>query len=119
MIFFVKCNFEIEFENNSTAIIKINYQHNKEYYNIKNYLLYYIDSSESAGYKFKKIKRLNIDTTTCLCNIAYEHYIKRPNPMIEWKINMILARNLHLINKFDRTKNHPWIRKYSYIPFNL
>ena len=82
-------------------------------------MLFYIDSCELDGYNIIKIKRLNINITTCLCNIAYEYYIKQPKPMIEWKINMILAKYPHLINKLDRTKNHPMIRKYSYIPYNI
>ena len=52
------------------------------------------------------------------CNMKYEHYMNQPKSMCERKINMIIAKNLQLINSLDRNKNHPLIRKYSHIPFN-
>ena len=39
-------------------------------------------------------------------------------PMVERRINFIIAKNPKLINSLDRNKNHPIIRKYSHIPFN-
>ena len=118
IFFFIKCIFEIEFENNYTAIIEINYHYNIDINNIKSYLLFYIDSCKLDGYKFIKIKHLTINTTTCLCNMAYEYYINNPMPMVERWINFIIAKNPQLINSLNRNKNHPLIRKYSYIPFN-
>ena len=38
--------------------------------------------------------------------------------MVERRINIIIAKNPSLINKLNRDKNHPLIRKYSHIPFN-
>ena len=38
--------------------------------------------------------------------------------MAERRKNFNIAKNPHLINTLDRTKNHPLIRKYSYIHFN-
>ena len=35
--------------------------------------------------------------------------------MLERRVNMVIAKNPQLINVLDRTKNHPLIRKYSYI----
>ena len=40
-------------------------------------------------------------------------------PMVERRINVIIAKNPQLINSIDRNKNHPLIRKYSHIPFNI
>ena len=51
------------------------------------------------------------------CNITYKNYINSPMPMVERRINYIIARNPQLINILDRNKNHPLIRKYSHIPF--
>ena len=39
--------------------------------------------------------------------------------MCERQINLIIARNPHLINSLNRNKNHPLIRKYSHIPFDI
>ena len=114
-LFFIKCIFEIEFENNSTAIIEINYHHNLDMNNIKSYFLFYIDSCKLDGYKFIKIKPLTINTITCLCNIAYEFYINNPMPMVERRINFVIAKNPQLINSLDCNKSHPLIRKYSHM----
>ena len=35
--------------------------------------------------------------------------------MVEGRLNFVIDRRLQLINAFDRTKNHPLIRKYSHI----
>ena len=59
-----------------------------------------------------------INTISCKCNMSYEYYISNPMPMVERRINFIIAKNPQLINSLDRNKNHPLIRKYSHIPFN-
>ena len=51
--------------------------------------------------------------------MSYEYYIKQPKHMVEIKLNQILARNPHLINSLDRRVSHPFIRKYSHIPFSI
>ena len=50
--------------------------------------------------------------------MTYKHYINQPMSMCERRLNLIIAKNPHLINSIDRSKNHPLIRKYSHIPFN-
>ena len=50
--------------------------------------------------------------------MTYENYNKQPKHMVEFKLNMIIAKKAQLINLLDRNKNHPLIRKYSHIPFN-
>ena len=52
-IYFFKSDFQIEFDNNFLAEIEIDYHYNNDSRNIKNYLLFCIDSCELAGYKFK------------------------------------------------------------------
>ena len=116
--YFTNCEFKIEFNNNSTANIEIIYDCNTDYINIKNYLLFYIDSYESGEYKFSNINHLIFNTISCIFNLAYKHYINHPKPAVERRINMIIARNPQLINSLDRKKNHPLINKYSHIPFN-
>ena len=50
--------------------------------------------------------------------MTYNIYIKQPTQAIEIKLNMIVAKNLHLTNSIDRYINHPLIRTYTDIPFN-
>ena len=52
------------------------------------------------------------------CNMSDEHYIIQPMNMCESKINMIIAKNPHLINSSDRNKNHPLIRNFLHISLN-
>ena len=61
---------------------------------------------------------MNISSLFDKCNITYKNYINSPLPMFERRINFNIPKNPHLINTLDHTKNHPLIRKYSYIPFN-
>ena len=51
-------------------------------------------------------------------NMIDEYYIKQPKHMVEFKLDMIIDKNPHLINALDRHVNHPLIRKYSHIPLN-
>ena len=60
-----------------------------------------------------------INTTSCMCNMTYNHYINQLMPSVERRINMVIAKNPRLINSSDRNKNHPLIRKYSHINFKI
>ena len=113
--YYIDCEFEILFDNNYTANIEINYHYNTDYINIKSFLLFYIDSCEINGYKFKNINHMTINVISCMCNMTYKHYINQPMSMLERRINFLIARNPKLINSLDRNKNHPLIRKYSHI----
>ena len=56
-----------------------------------------------------------IKTISCKCNMSYKYYINHPMSMLERRIEMIIAKNPHLIIALGRIKNHPLIRKYSHI----
>ena len=116
--YFINCEFKIEFDNNVTANIGVNYHYNVDYINIKSYLSFYIDSCESGGYKFSNNNHMIIITISCMCNMSYKHYINQPMSMLERRIIFVIARNPQLINALDRNKNHPLINKHSHIPFN-
>ena len=44
--------------------------------------------------------------------------LKNPMPMVERRLNMIIARNPQLENSSSRNLNTPFIRKYSHLPYN-
>ena len=46
--------------------------------------------------------------------MTYEHYLNQPKSMLEWKFNVILAKNPELIKILDNT-SHSLFRKYQYI----
>ena len=116
-LYFINCEFELEFDNTFTANIETNYRDNMYITNLKSYLLYYIEDFKSRAYKVCNIKQMNIKTINCMCNMKYEYYINQPMHSVERRINIFIAKNTQLINALDRNKNHPLINKYSRIPF--
>ena len=68
--YYIDCEFGIQFDNNYTANIEIIYHYNTDYINIKSYLLFYIDSCESGGFKFSNINHMIINTISCMCNMS-------------------------------------------------
>ena len=65
---------------------------------------------------FSHIFEMIIRTISDIRNMTYEFYIKQPKNMVEFKFNMNIAKNPHLINTLDGRINHPLVRKYSHIP---
>ena len=61
---------------------------------------------------------MNIKTIGHKRFMRYEYYVKQPTQMIDLKLNLIIAKNPHLINSLGRSINHPLITKYSIIPIN-
>ena len=67
---------------------------------------------------FLNTSEMIIKTISDIRNITYENYIKQPKHMFEFKLDMIIAKNPHLIISLDRNKSHFLISNYSHIPFN-
>ena len=108
-------SFEIQLDNNIKANTETKYHINTDYVNLEGCLLFFINNCQSRGFNFSNINHIIIKTITCKRNMSYKHYINQPMPMLERRINMIIAKNPQLINSLDRNKNHPLIRKYSHI----
>ena len=55
---------------------------------------------------------------TTVSNKTYDLrvFIKQPMQMVEWKVNMMIDINLHLINALDKSVNHPLLSRCSHIP---
>ena len=51
-------------------------------------------------------------------NMTHEHYLKQPMQAVELKLNLIIARNPHLIKSLIRYINHPLNKKYPHLPLN-
>ena len=54
-MYFICCEFEIQFDNNFNTHLKTNYEHNREIEKISQCLLYCIKCTALKGYKYKKI----------------------------------------------------------------
>ena len=116
VFYYIDCQFEIKFKDNVFAKIEINQHFNTEYIDIKNYLLFYIDSCRYGNFVFDNIIKMEISMISCRCNMTYKNYMNHPMSMLERRTNFIIARNPQLINCLIRNKNHPLIGKYSHIP---
>ena len=104
IFFYIDCQFEIRFIDNVFAKIEINQQFNTDYINIKNYLLFYINSCEYGNFIFDNIIKMEISMISCRCNMTYKYYMNNSMSMLERRINMIIAKNLQLINSLNRNK---------------
>ena len=67
-------------------------------------------------YYFSKIIGMRIIFVSSIDQRTYEHYIKKPMPMGESKLNQIIFRNTNLINYSNRKICHPITKKYSNFP---
>ena len=56
-----------------------------------------------------------ITTVSFIRYMNYHFFIKRPMQMVEFKLNMILDANPHLMNVLDKNISYPLFNKYSYI----
>ena len=69
-------------------------------------------------YYFTEVIGTRITFVSCIGQLTYEHYIKKPIPMVGINLNQILSRNPNLISDLNRTICHPILRNYINIPFN-
>ena len=116
-IYFIYCEYKIQFDNNYTRNLSTACVHNKDFEKIYQSLIYYVESIKINGYIFEKIYEMTINTISDKCNITHEIYFNNPMPMVERRINFTFAKNPQLINSLERNKSHPLIRKFSHIPF--
>ena len=70
---------------------------------------------ESNGLNFSHISEMNIAFISDLKNMTYDHYLKKPKPMLEWTINKKIANDPQLLKTFNINTMHPLIRKISHI----
>ena len=98
VFYYIDCQFQINFKNNIFAKIEINQHFNTDYINIKNYLLFYIDSCRYGNFVFDNIINMEIIMISCRCNMTYKNYMNSPMSMLERCINMVIGKK-STINK--------------------
>ena len=84
-------------------------------YFLREFVLSKIKYYERRGHKFSHISEMNITFISDLMDMTYKHYLQQPKSMLEWKLNIILARNPHLIKSLNRSHIHPSVRRYQHI----
>ena len=112
---FIDCQFEIKFKDNVFAKIEINQHFDTDYTNIKNYLLFYIDSCRYGNFIFDNFFKMEITMVSCRCNMTYIYYICSPMSTLERYINMTISKNPNLIKSLNIKNNHPIIRQCNYL----
>ena len=114
-IYFIKCLFNISFDNDIYELDTI-FVYNKESYEIIIQLLFFIDVMNSKGRHFNNIDQITIYIHSDICNMTneYSRYM-RLNP-IERRINIIFGKNPQLLNQIS---NNILIRNKSHIIFNI
>ena len=115
-IYFIYCEFAIQYHKNSTRDQKIIFVHKIELEKISQCLLYCIEYLESKGYKFQNINQMTIDTISDRRNMKYEDYMHPPMFPLETKLYKMIAKNPQLLNQIIR---HLLKRKNSHISFNI
>ena len=118
VFYYIDCQFEIKFKDIIFAKIEINQHFNTDYINIKNYLLFYIDSCEYGNFIFDNIINMKINTISGKCNMTYKYYMNTPMSMLERRINIIISKNPQLIKSLNIKENHPIIKNYNYLLLN-
>ena len=115
-IYFIFCEFEIQFDNNSTRGLKTDCVHNIEIEKISQCLLYCIEYLESKGYNFQNFNQMTNNTVSDRCSMKCEYYMHPPMFPLETKLNIIIAKNPQLL---DQNIKHLLIINYSHISFNI
>ena len=118
IFYYNDCQFEIKFEDNVFARIEINQHFNTDYINIKNYLIFYIDSCRYGNFIFNNSIKMEITMIGCRCNMTYKYYICSPMSMLERYRNMNISKNPNLIKSLNIKNNHPIIRQCDYLLLN-
>ena len=54
------------------------------------------------GQKFSHINEMNITTNNDEMNMTYEYYVKELMQAVDLGLNVIIAKNSHLINSLNR-----------------
>ena len=114
-IYFVKCLFNISFDDNIYELDSV-YVYNNESYKIIIQLLFFIDVMKSQGKIFNNISQMTIIINSDICNMTadYSRYM-RLNP-IERQINITFGKNSQLLNQIS---NNILIKNKSHIIFNI
>ena len=117
-LIFYKYDFRVVFDGEFYLHIKSELQNNLTTFNLKKFLLLWIEYCIEKAYKFSHLSEIIITTVSNKKNMTYEFYNKQPMKMIELNLDMIIESDPYLINALDRIVNYPLIRKYRNIPCN-
>ena len=112
--YLVICKGKIHFSNFIVAV-RSNRLYNHPYgFNLREFLLSKIKYYERRQHTFSHISQMNITFISDLRNMTYKHYLNQTKSILEWRLNIILAKNPELAKIFGNRPN-PSSRKYEYL----
>ena len=113
-LYLVKCEFEVNFINsNFVDFLKTEYFFNTSLVIMKNYLIYHLYRTIPDVFNFSHIHKMKVKS------ISNFSYMNQPIKMIEQRINMNIAKHRQLIISLNRGNDHPLIKNYKDIPYNI
>ena len=110
----VQCQFNFRFDNCLPGITSALFN-NDTVCDWKDFLLKVISDFNDKRYNFSHISRTHRITHNLEKDMTYYFYMNSPMSSVERKININLNKNPDLINIFDRTIDHPMIRKFRFV----
>ena len=112
-IYFVKCSFNISFDDDDIYELETTFVHNEEIYKLNLQLLFFINLMKSKGKIFNNITQMIINIHSDKCNMTddYSQYMRFSS--IERRINTISGKYPNIL------KNNNLIRNKSHIIFNI
>ena len=117
--YLIKCDFKPVFNSSEySPHITSKLSDNKTIISWSHFLKNVIDDFKINGYTFNHIDGMKITTIANKLDMSYDFHIKHKMHAVEWKTNAMINKNNKLINKLDRSKCHPLIKKHSHVPFN-
>ena len=81
----------------------------------QNFLENEIKDHNNKRYTFSHMAAIHIITIANKNDMSYDFYIKQYMDAVEWKLNATINKNPNLINKLNRAKRHPLIKKFSHV----
>ena len=108
------CKWKLRFSDSIVSVKSNTWYSVSGGYYLRDFVLSKIKYFQSYGRKFSHISEMNITFITDLRNMTYEYYLTQPKPMVEWRLNAILAKNPELIRIFENT-SRAIIRNYQFI----
>ena len=112
-IYFVKCSFDISFDDNDINELETTFIHNKEIYKLNIQLLFFIDMMKTEGKNFNKINQMTIFIYGDKCHMTDEYSRYMRYSSIERTINKISGKYPSIL------KNNFLIKNKSHIIFNI
>ena len=113
----VKCEFKLVLnDSDSCEYVMSKISDNKTRCSWQKFLENVFNNFKNEGYNFNHIAEVNIITVANELDMSYDFYFKHIMCALEWKLNVMINKSKKLINKLDRSKHHPLIRKFSHVP---